>query len=87
MAGWASKRNPIHEKIQRAKQSIAEQQKTLSQKQELEKKMTRIGMQEDNKTWQFFDEYLEPLVEVENELKGAFEEKVKAGKYSEFIVE
>ena len=96
MAGWASKWNAIHEKSQKAKQSIAEQQKTLSQKQEqlarLQKEMEEIqqglaGMQEDNETWQFFDEYLEPLVEVESQLKGAFEEKVKAGKYSEFTVD
>src|SRR3990167_2311752 len=96
MAGWASKWNPIHEKSQKAKQSIAEQQKTLSQKQEqlarLQKEIEEIqqglaGMQEDNETWQFFDEYLEPLVEVETQLKGAFEEKVKAGKYSEFTVD
>src|SRR3990167_2822048 len=96
MAGWASKWNPIHEKSQKAKQSIAEHQKTLSQKQEqlarLQKEIEEIqqglaGMQQDNETWQFFDEYLEPLVEVENQLKGAFEEKVKAGKYSEFTVD
>ena len=96
MAGWASKWNPIHEKSQKAKQSIAEQQKTLSQKQEqlarLQKEIEEIqqglaGMQEDNETWQFFDEYLEPLVEVESQLKGAFEEKVKAEKYSEFTVD
>src|SRR3990167_11339253 len=96
MAGWASKWNPIHEKTQKAKQSIAEQHKILSQKQEqlarLQKEMEEIqqglaGMQEDKETWQFFDEYLEPLVEVESQLKGAFEEKVKAGKYSEFTVD
>src|SRR3990167_8444167 len=96
MPVWASKWNPIHKKSRKAKQSIAERQKVLSQKlgqlAELKNEIEEIqqelaGMVEDNETWQFFDEFLEPLVEVENELKGPFEEKVNAGKYSEFSVD
>src|SRR3990167_3619459 len=96
MADWASKWNPIHKKSKKAKQSIAEHQEALSQKQQqlakLSKEIEEIqqglaGMQQDNETWQYFDEFLEPLVEVENELKSAFEEKVNAGKFAEFSVD
>ena len=96
MADWASKWNPIYEKSHKAKLSIAEHQAALSQKQQqlakLSKEIEEIqqglaGMVEDNETWQYFDEFLEPLVEVENELKSAFEEKVNAGKFAEFSVD
>lgn len=44
-------------------------------------------MQENTKTLEFYDEFLQPIAEAEKELKSAFQEKLNARKHADFTVD
>ena len=44
-------------------------------------------MEENTKTFEFYDEFLQPIAEAEKELKSGFQVKLNAGKHADFTVD
>ena len=96
MADWLSQWDPIHAKTQQLAQSIEETKPILSEKQQqlqiLQNEIVELqqrlqSMEDEKETLDFFDEFLQPLGEIERELRSGFEEKVKGGKHVDFSVD
>src|SRR3990167_9537379 len=96
MAEWTMKWQEIHEKKQQLNECIEQHKLTLLDKQQQFKKLKQeikeiqqalSNMQENTKTLEFYDQLLQPIAEAEKDLKGGFEEKLKAGKHGDFTVD
>ena len=96
MADWPSKWRDIHEKKQELEKCIQLNKLTLHDKKQQLIKLTQevedieqtlSSTQERRQTLEFYDKFLEPIAEAEQELKSGFEEKLKAGKHEKFTVD
>ena len=96
MAEWTMKWQEIHEKKQQLNECIEQHKLTLLDKQQQFKKLKQeikeiqqalSNMEENTKTLEFYDQLLQPIAEAEKDLKGGFEEKLKAGKHGDFTVD
>src|SRR3990167_8023412 len=96
MIEWTIKWQDIHEKKQQVDQFIQQHKLTLLYKQQQLKKLeqevkdiqqTLSNMEENTKTLEFYDQFLQPIAEAEKELRSGFEEKLKAEKHADFTVD
>src|SRR3990167_8752813 len=96
MAEWTMKWQEIHKNKQQLHQCIEQHKLTLLDKQQQLDKLTQeineiqqalSNMQENTKTLEFYDEFLQPIAEAEKELKSAFQEKLNARKHADFTVD
>ena len=96
MPDWSSKWLPIHERNQKLTVLIQNYKLALFTKQQQASKLAQeinetqqalSKFEEEKETLDFYDALLQPMAEVEKELKSGFEEKLKAGKYREFTVD
>ena len=96
MSDWSTKWKAIREKNQGLVQSIQQHKVILHEKQQQLLKLTQeiselekalSPMEEEQETLEFYDEFLEPMAAVEQDLKGGFEAKLKVEKYGEFTVD
>src|SRR3990167_4894177 len=96
VAEWTTKWQEIHKKKQQLHQSIQQQKLTLLDKQQQLDKLTQeikeiqqalSNMEQNTKTFEFYDEFLQPIAEAEKELKSGFQEKLNARKHADFTVD
>src|SRR3990167_3971304 len=96
MAEWTTKWQEIHKNKQQLHQCIQQHKLTLLDKQQQLHKLTQeineiqqalSFMQENTKTLEFYDEFLQPIAEAEKELKSGFQEKLNARKHADFTVD
>ena len=96
MPDWSSKWLPIHARNQLVSLKIelhklalfTKQQLAIKLVQEIEEVQQELSkLKEEKETLDFYDALLEPMAQVEEELKSGFEQKLKAGKYREFTVD
>src|SRR3990167_9466578 len=93
---WSSKWKDIRIKNQHLALAIEQHKVNLNNKQQqLDKLAQEIreihaalsAMEEQKQTLEFFDEFVEPIAEIDKELKSGFEEKLKAGKHGDWSVD
>ena len=96
MADWSSKWKDIHANNQGHQLCITQKKEILrSKQQQLEQLTLEVNQQmqelataeEEQGTLEFYDRLIEPIAEAETELRSGFEEKLKAGKFTEFTVD